>query len=152
MKILDAKDFKKTIPKPPKQEQGLTDYLLEIEHKDNKSDEEEAFLIFHHIVELYDTKDFPFQVQLETSNFNDVFRYDLKHNNIMKANIPEHFIEITKQRGLIHEFDNFRDGDQLKLNTWLSKNREKAWKLIQSKEIAEKYFRLKGEQEQVYDI
>ena len=70
----------------------------------------------------------------------------------MKANIPEHFIEITKQRGLIHEFDNFRDGDQLKLNTWLSKNREKAWKLIQSKEIAEKYFRLKGEQEQVYDI
>ena len=102
--------------------------------------------------ELYDTKDFPFQVRLETSNFNDVFRYDLKHNNIMKANIPEHFIEITKQRGLIHEFDNFRDGDQLKLNTWLSKNREKAWKLIKSKEIAEKYFRLKGEQEQVYDI
>jgi len=102
--------------------------------------------------ELYDTKDFPFQVQLETSNFNDVFRYDLKHNNIMRANIPEHFIEITKQRGLIHEFHNFRDGDQLKLNTWLSKNREKAWKLIKSKEIAEKYFRLKGKQEQVYDI
>ena len=39
---------------PPKQEQGLTEYLLEIEHKDNKSDDDEAFLIFHHIVELYD--------------------------------------------------------------------------------------------------
>ena len=38
---------------PPKQEEGLTDYLLEIEHKDNKSDDDEAFLIFHHIVELY---------------------------------------------------------------------------------------------------
>ena len=39
---------------PPKQEEGLTDYLLEIEHKDNKSDDDEAFLIFHHLVELYD--------------------------------------------------------------------------------------------------
>jgi len=96
-------------------------------------------------------------IDLGLGEFNQRHEMHDYWENIQKQNRQSHLIEIIEARGGEIEYDHTRIIDENReLARWLEKNREKAWKMVRSKEIWDVYADIKKAEkrisESIYDI